>query len=272
MGLLNRFFNSREAKFQKSVLDILNRHYPGNTFEPGNSDQSVRVNKVEVKLQHIFAVCQKNETQTEELVLQFFSHAVSLTEEPDASISWDLAQNLIRPQLFPAEYRERIPVISFSLTEDVSIGIVIKDEKRSPFIRKQNAVSWSVAEQVLYERSIQNLDSDKMEMEVTITDGTDRFIGMETHDGYDAARILLPRVRQFAAGKLGERFFAGMPNRNFLILWSKSCSKRFVDYAVEKIDTDFSIQPFPLSSKVFEATAGEDHSIPVITQTSAPPG
>jgi hypothetical protein len=90
-------------------------------------------------------------------------------------------------------------------------------------------------------------------MEVTVTDGTDRFIGLEARDGFDAVRILLPKLRELAAEKLGEPYLVGIPNRDFLIFWSAKCSSRFQDYAMEKIDTDFTIQPFRLSSAVFEA-------------------
>jgi uncharacterized protein YtpQ (UPF0354 family) len=249
MGIFQKVFGSKEGQFRKKVLVILNERYPGEPFQPVGEDR-ISLRSVEFDLANLFEACQKNETETSELVFQHFSHPVALTYTTDL-LPWDRARTLVRPQLFPAEYRNRIPLQSYPLLEGIVIGIAIKSGQRFPFVRSEHLTQWKVSAEEIYRQSIENLSNDPAETEVTIS-GSDRFIGLETHDGFDAARILMPRIRKLAAEKLGEHYFAGIPNQSFLILWAKDCSSRFQDYALEKVETDFAIQPFPLSKTRFE--------------------
>jgi hypothetical protein len=85
--------------------------------------------------------------------------------------------------------------------------------------------------------------------------GPDRFIGVQAADGYDAARILLPELCGFILSHLGEPFFAGIPNRDFLICWAADCSEQFHAFAREKIAGDYEVQSYPLTPSVIVATA-----------------
>lgn len=254
MGFLDKLIGGKESQFQKRALEILKRSHPNESFRQGSSALKVMLGAVELDLQRLYSNCRNNETQTEELVLQYFSHAIALSRRP-ASINWETARPLLRPQLVPLEFQDRLPVWTYPFSEKIGIGIVLKESDGAPFVRAEQLAEWGIPAEGMYKQSVENLSGDKAEKEVTITDGSDRFIGMETHDGFDAVRILLPSLRQLAAEKLGERYYAGIPNRNFLILWSRECSPRFRDYAVEKIETDFAIQPFPLASNVFEVSS-----------------
>jgi len=249
MGIFQKVFGSKEGQFRKKVLTILNERYPDEPFQPAGENK-ISLHGVEFDLGNLFDACQKNETDTSELVFQYFSHPFALTYTTDF-LPWDQARSLVRPQLFPAEYQSRVAVQTYPLLEGIVTGIVIKSGNRFPFVRSEHLNQWKISAEEVYRQSIENLSNDPVETEVTVS-GSDRFIGLETHDGFDAARILMPRIRRLATEKLGEHYFAGIPNQSFLILWAKDCSSRFQDYALEKIETDFAIQPFPLSKKPFE--------------------
>jgi hypothetical protein len=82
-----------------------------------------------------------------------------------------------------------------------------------------------------------------------------KWVGIETKDGFDAARILIPRLREFLAGRLGSPFRFAIPNRDFLICWNAGASSRFAEFTASKVQKDFESQPYPLSPHVFEVTA-----------------
>jgi hypothetical protein len=80
------------------------------------------------------------------------------------------------------------------------------------------------------------------------------FAAVQRRDAYDAARLLLPEFRARVLSKLGDFVFAGIPNRDFLILWSKD----FSGHAgfVAQIKKDSQSRPYPLTDEIFVITAG----------------
>lgn len=251
MGIFKKLFANKESQFQERVMDVLGKHYPLIQLEPGTN--SVRLNGIEISIQKLQSVCEQNQTQADEFIQQYFSYPAALCLQAQ-TLDVSEIKTHVRPQLVPAEFADRFGVITLPFVEGIAVSLVVRRDAEMLFLHTENVKAAGLEPLSLYEKSIRNLDGDKAEMEITITDGTDRFIGMETHDGFDAARILLPRVRTFAATKLGTPYFGGIPNRNFLILWSTQCSQRFQEYAEEKIETDYAIQPFPLSNFRFEVT------------------
>lgn len=71
------------------------------------------------------------------------------------------------------------------------------------------------------------------------------------HDGYDAARILMPNLRKAAAGLLGEPFRAAIPNRDFLVMWA-SGNATLAKGAAANARRDFEAQPYPISPLILE--------------------
>jgi len=248
MGFIQRLFGGKEVHFQKQVLNFL-QHHSAQIIVPSDP-LSVQINGVVLDLRGLYDKCQKNQVQAPELIQQYFSFPLAFAVRQE--YSWNGAESMIRPQLVPAEVARRFDIQLFPFAGPIAVCVVVKDQSRQMFVRESDLQSWNVAREELLNLAVVNLDSDPVETEVTITDGTDRFIGLESHDGFDAARILLPRIRDFAAAKLGKSYLAGLPNRDFLILWSKECSPRFQEYAIEKIETDYSIQDYPLTAARFD--------------------
>ncbi len=254
MGLIHTLLGSKESKFQNRVLEVLKRCYPDLTLCPGLNARAVLIENAELDLQSLYARCRINETETDSIIRQHFSHAAAMAVRPPYSMTWPEAKEVVRPQLLPKEHAEKLHVLTYPIAGELAVGIVV-DYKTAPwFVKDQQLKLWKIEPSELYDAGIQNLAAAPVEMEVTITEGTDRFIGLETGDGYDATRILVPKIRKFATEKLSEPYFAGIPNRDFLILWSRNCSKRFQEYAIEKVETNFAIQSYPLSKELFEAT------------------
>lgn len=250
MGLLSKLFGTgKDDPFQKKVLRLMEPHTGFIDIRPAGRPLAVLLNGVELDLTELSERCRNNEVQTEELIRQYFSFPTAFVRSQ--KFSWYEAQMLVRPQIVPAELGQRFEVFLLPFAGPLAVAIVIKEGPEQFFVHSEHLKEWNVRPEELFNTSIVNFNSDPVEMEVTITDGKDRFIGLETRDGFDAARILLPKVREFAVSKLGEKYFAGLPNRDFLILWSVDCSPRFQEYACEKIETDFSIQNFPLSPERF---------------------
>jgi hypothetical protein len=74
-------------------------------------------------------------------------------------------------------------------------------------------------------------------------------------DGFDAVRIIVPEFQQLIAEHIGTPFYVGVPNRDFLICWSKSDDKEFQNQMWSQVSTDFTERPYPLSGRAFEVNS-----------------
>ncbi len=81
-----------------------------------------------------------------------------------------------------------------------------------------------------------------------------KFMMLNTHDGYDAARLLVPEFRDFIASKLGYPFHAGIPSRDFLIMWSLDNPDKMKIGFASSIKLDFEEKAYPLTPNVLKVS------------------
>jgi uncharacterized protein YtpQ (UPF0354 family) len=148
-----------------------------------------------------------------------------------------------------------LPLGPGSDASDVLIGIVLDSEAGYSYVRAEDAALWGRTAAELFETGIVNLNEASRQLPMAMFPEPNLAIVIETKDGYDAARLLLPGIRKFAAEKLGEPFFAGIPNRDFLIMWSQGAADEFQTFCRQKIAEDFDEQDHPLSPRILVATA-----------------
>ena len=243
------------AQFQAFVLSVLEKEFPEKKFLAGEDPRVVFLGEAQLGLQSVYTAYKRDlpaKPELTELIVEHFKRMVANVgiASPDAS-TWQEAEPLVRPQFMPVEYAEQIPLIARPFHSYISIGFVIDREAAYSYVRTEDFERWGVSEEALYEQSLTNLERATEGISIT---GGDGFLGIETKDGYDAVRILLPSLRGFAAQSLGEPFFAALPNRDFLIMWSKDSAAEFQDLAREKVQQDFLKQPYPLTPEVFRVT------------------
>jgi hypothetical protein len=64
-------------------------------------------------------------------------------------------------------------------------------------------------------------------------------------------RVLLPSLREAVAKTLGTPFFAAVPTRGRLLLWSASSSPRLQEHMRKVVRQGFMNGPYPLSPSTF---------------------
>ena len=172
-----------------------------------------------------------------------------------APLPWDKAKSLLRPQLVPAEYLKKVHGPHTPLCDGVVEAYVIDSDASYQIVTNEDLARWKVSPKAIEEAAVANLEASSSGMKLSSQDGEDPFIIVALGDGYDAARILLPGFRRYAAQRLGEPFLAGIPNRDFLIAWSLGGSPEFQGRTRRAIVEDFSSQPYPLTQGVLKVTA-----------------
>jgi uncharacterized protein YtpQ (UPF0354 family) len=129
---------------------------------------------------------------------------------------------------------------------------VVDDEKSYSYATQNDLEKWEIGEEELYQTAINNLTEKSTALEMAIVPGPNGIVVVNTMDGFDAVRILLPHLQEFFAENLGDSFYFGVPNRDFLICWSKQSDEDFQDDIRQQIAADFEERPYPLSRFAFE--------------------
>jgi hypothetical protein len=256
-----------KIEFQSFVLSVLEEAFPGRGFEAGQADDLIICGDEQFGLHNLHTRCgdtSPDDPELRQFIAEHFGRMIKLVEQhsQNDSPAWSVVKDRLRPQFMPAKYIDQAPIMHLPLgpgseASDVLIGIVLDSEAGYSYVRAEDAALWGRTAAELFETGIVNLSDASKQLPMAMFPEPNLAIVIETKDGYDAARLLLPGIREFAAEKLGEPFFAGIPNRDFLIMWSQDAADEFQTFCRQKIAEDFHEQDHPLSPRILVATAEE---------------
>jgi uncharacterized protein YtpQ (UPF0354 family) len=93
--------------------------------------------------------------------------------------------------------------------------------------------------------AFENLAAISKDIPFNASTGSNLFLTVGSDDSYDAVRLLSPQFRERAAERLGSPFYAAIPNRDFLIMWSTNASPAFMNKLREQVLQDSRDKPYP---------------------------
>jgi len=260
--------NFTQAQLQAESLAILRKDYPGQEFGAGESPDMIRMGEVELGLDNLYArLCiePKEPLDQPARAVEIRTHFAAMMklirqQENRQPLAWAEARKLVLPQLQTEEYFRSLAngkevFVTRSFVPGVVLAAVIDQPNGYQYIRKEELERWHVTREALFAEGLRNLTEKAMDSGLQGANGAEKFLSSEEGDGYDAARILVPWVREQAAKLLGEPFFAAIPNRDFLIMWSTANSAEFHKLARGNVEQALKERPYALSSRVLRVWA-----------------
>jgi len=247
------------GQLQDEALVLLKKEYPKNSFARGSRIDVVLMGEVEFGLQHLRSkLCLSPKFLTpqerEDAMREHFRVMMSLMKErdPKPSLQWSEAKNRVFLQFLSTDYirntRKDQALVTRDFLPDVKLAVVLKQERGYSYVRRTDSDHWKIRDEALFEAAKRNLALNSQNIKLQGGGDPDRFLAVEEKDGYDAIRIFDPGVRQAAAEFLGNPFYAMIPNRDFLVMWSAKNSTKFQLFARQRVEDDFRKQPYALST------------------------
>lgn len=260
---VNRFKRDdldEQRTFQKKVRSILAEVYPDRSFDLDDDPHTLKLGETILGLTNLkanFLLSSQSDDDLRELTLAQFE-PIFANPEPldDSEIEWDVAVRKLMPQLMPEQFLTKMDLMHDPLGDGVVIGFVIDSEKAYSYIRSEQAFKWGKGVEDLREIAIINLREASRGIEMTAVPGPNGIFAVNTMDGFDAVRIIDEELQDLIAEHVGSPFYAGFPNRDFLICWSKSSDEEFQSQMSSQVAKDFEERPYPLSGKPFEVSRG----------------
>ncbi len=135
------------------------------------------------------------------------------------------------------------------------IALVLDAPDNVTYLRQCDLARWGVDFDSLLELALENLEAASEGLPLKMSQSPDEdtpsaFIVIDSGDGYDATRILLPRQRDFLAEYLGPEYLVGIPNRDFLIAFTFDLARQFAPL----IRDDARQRQYPLTGQILLVT------------------
>jgi hypothetical protein len=249
--------------FCQRVIGILKEMFPDYNFVGDENGEVIKADELTLGLTNLrskFLLTSQTNYELKTLVEEHFGSILNIVEsnKTGENPAWNAVQNLIMLQLMPIEFISRLPMINFPFGDETAVGVVIDGEKSYQYVTPENLENWGITKEELYQTAIENLMEKSANLEMTFVPPPNGLIVINTMDSFDAVRILAPQMQDFFADKLGDAFYFGIPNRDFLICWSKEGDEDFQKSLKMQIAVDFAERPYPLSKSVFEFDKYDD--------------
>ncbi len=271
VNLFKKSDGDEQRAFQRRVHAVLSKLYPDRIFSLSDDPLIVETDGQLIGLTNLhsnFLLSSQTEADLEELAKAHLEALIKGTETAARDLPWVEARNYLMPQLMSRELLAKTPVelVHELVADAVYLGFVIDTVESYSYVNQDDQGRWGVDLESIYQASFANLHQRSQGIEMMAFPGENAFFIINTMDGFDAVRLLSPQMREVIAEHIGDPFYAGIPNRDFLICWSKSADADFQGKMSLQVATDSDQRPYPLSRKVFEVSASGEITLAPIPE------
>ena len=242
-------------KIANDVLLQLREKHPDQDFK-FDGDQIRGKNQV-VYLSNMYREIRASPSRQDQIIKRFVSTLSLPTTTDIGHEAWDDVQNCIIPMLKPRDYiNPSGPTQNLLKTEwlsDVLITYVISREKIFRFVTPWDLNRWGITAEALHERAIANLARLPWPRKLMgAGDDGGHVIVVDTNDSLASSRLLHPDLHQLFSGPLGSPFWAGIPCRNTLVLYSdRHLLRKRIPGRLRK---DHKASAYPITAQPFLVT------------------
>lgn len=248
-----------QLAFQTRVAKLLAEFYPDRTISVPADRLTIEIDGSPCGLTNIhssFLLTTKTDSDLRAVVSEHFGVLFRDSQIlVDSITTWEVAATRLMPQLMPMEFLEKLPLLSFPFGEEVVLGFVLDSEQSYSYVTQEKVSCWKATGEEIRRIATENLGQRSRGIEVNTFPGDDGFVVICTMDGFDAVRIISPKIQEFVAEVIGAPFYFGIPNRDFLICWSDTCSEDAANRFAAQVRADSAEQPYPLSARTFQLQA-----------------
>ncbi len=239
------------------VLAQLQERHPEQEFDFDEKGRIAGKNRA-VFLSNIFREVLASPKRKDELIRHYVDHLALSADAPLGTETWEEVQPHVVPVLKPKAYIVPDSPTEHVLTQewlaDVLICYVIKNEKFFRFITGWDVRRWGTTDEALHALAIENLRklSWPKQMEGARQKDGGRIIIVETGDSIASSRLLHPDLHQLFSRPLGSPFWAGIPDRDTLVVYSDRRSLK--NRIARKLKKDCDSSAYPITPRPFLVT------------------
>jgi uncharacterized protein YtpQ (UPF0354 family) len=214
--------------FRKIVIDVmteLQKRLPDQEWELDEHDK-IRGKSQVVFLSNLYREVKAAPDRRDKIVKHFIDKISQPSTTEFGYEVWEEIRGNIVPVLKPQDYFESGSATKHMATTpwlaDVVICYAIKKNDVFRFVTGWDNDRWGITHEQLHETAIANLTKASWPKHLLGSRGRDasQIIVVQTEDGLASSRLLHPRLFHMFSAALGTTFWAGIPCRDTLVLFS----------------------------------------------------
>lgn len=249
--------------FTQRVLKIVQKEFPTHNFQMGDESGTITDGAAQFGMSNLLAESQQSSMSDEEfdaVILEKFQSMLDVIDGMERAIpeSWEDAKSSLRIQLVSAKVINVANAITFPFADDVHSSLVSDCGSSYAYISAEDLERWGQPAVDAIEVGKQNVILSNPSFPMTLVPGENPLLVIQTGDGYDAARILIPEIRTKIISELtgdeSAAVYAGVPNRDFLIAWPTTVDSELHAQLTQTVAMDARRQSHPLSESVLRVT------------------
>jgi uncharacterized protein YtpQ (UPF0354 family) len=239
------------------VLAQLRERHPEQEFQ-FDDDGRIRGKNRAVFLSNLFREVLAAPERREKIIRHYVEQLSLSAEQPMGEEVWDEVCAHILPVLKPKAYIVPNSPTEHILTqewlEDVVICYVIKNQKFFRFVTGWDVRRWGTTDESLHHLAVENLRqlAWPKQLEGARQKDGGRIIIVETGDSLASSRLLHPDLHKLFSRPLGSPFWAGIPDRDTLVVYSdrRSLKQRIP----RRLKKDYDSSAYPITPHPFLVT------------------
>lgn len=234
-------------QFQDFALEIVQKEFTDQKFRKGDDAETLFSETQQFGLTNLYRKYELDEASIRNEIIDSFRQFLT-SKQADSTFTWGQAKAKLRPRIVQKEYLNIQPKLAYiPLTSSLIVTYVLDLGTMNRYVTTDDTAGWKKKQKEIHEVSLQNLESISKGLAIQAMENG--ILVIATDDSYDAARVLLPRLQTKMRERLGVDFRIGLPNRDFLICWSKKLDGENVRKLKNQIADDFARMPYPLTEK-----------------------
>lgn len=248
-----------ELLFRQLAHDVLlglRERYPDQDFE--HDDRGIRGKNRVIYLSNLLRDVKSHPDRRKKLVEHFISSIGQQTDVNMGEETWEEAQRVLVPVLKPTAYfRSGGPAQHQLINDwhkDVKICYALRIKNLFRFVTGWDVNRWGADADSVHKIAIENLVklSWPERMEGSRAHDGGRVVLVQTDDSLSSSRLLHPDLFRLFSGPLGGPFWAGVPDRDTLVLFS---NRRSLKQRIgRRLTKDCRTSPYPITDKPFFVT------------------
>jgi len=247
--------------FLDQVVHLVEARFPLVRLERSDATFSLRINGYWAPLENLYRLTLQQPDHMARNVERWITELLRAAEgSPDQSAPFEQVKDRILPVVVAGGAQIGGPlgaaVLSQNILDGLAVAYAIDSDQFIAYIPRRLFDQWGISLDSLHELAIQNLVVRSESIQAHAgqdEDGRISLILVQTMDGYDASRILLPSLHERLRKHLGSPFVAGIPNRNILVCFRDD--PQTVARMRKQIRQDYQTMPHQVTDRLFLITA-----------------
>jgi len=246
---------SRE-QFVNQVLELVSKKFPLVKISRAPQRFSINVNGQLAPLENLYRIALLQPEQTPHHVQRWIVELLRAAEAaPQTFGSFQQVESRLMPMLLNDAEGHSVAAVSQPLVDGLAVAYALDGDRTISYLTPQRLTDWDQSIDQIHATALGNLLARSQSLSGQAAQdsrGRVYLILLQTMDGYDASRLLLPNLHEKLRGHLGSPFAAAVPNRDILLCFRDE--ERTIAQLQPQIQSDFRQMPHQISDRIFLLT------------------